>query len=135
MSPLGPPKGRVLGGQRMALGSREEPCTQGETSIPEQGGMYVYQVHIDGAPKFSRMRICIDFPIQALKQKKAHLFSFLGWYHLRMSEYLGEVLKARPVFALPPWLLTMIERLQMTNCSFFCLRRSLGCMACCDCTS
>ena len=44
----------------------------------ERGDVYVYLVHIDGALKFSRMCMDIEFLHQVLGQKDAHVIFTVG---------------------------------------------------------
>ena len=47
--------------------------------ISANSARYVYLIRIDGAQNCSRMCMCIEFLIQVLKQKNAHVFFLLGW--------------------------------------------------------
>ena len=54
--------------------------------ISEKGGRYMYLIQIDGAQKFS-VCTCINFLIQVLQQKSAHVLFLMGWYVVFGSDY------------------------------------------------
>ena len=53
-------------------------------------------IKIDGALNCSRMCMCMEFVIQVLKQKKAHVSFLLGWYEFSESIQLSQTSHAAP---------------------------------------